>query len=132
MSDPGWITLRQAAALSGLSTKTLRRRIAAGGLPSRMGSHGRRPLLQVWEPALGLDPDNLGHSPDNPVQLPVPIVDIDPLVQALRHLEETHWQERRTVIEMLHEQRQELDALRAELTRAREEKPRPWWKRWRG
>ena len=126
-----WLTLREAAALCGLSTKTLERRITDGTLTARMVHHGKRPVRQVWRPSLDVyanlpqpqTPTSTPHgqiaptNPNSPMQLTQPILD------TLRQEHADTRTELRALQEELAATRAALACLSAQLAAP------PWWLR---
>lgn len=114
-----WLTLRQAAARTGLSVRTLERRIRAGALQSRMAMHGQRPQREVWSADLPQPPTPPPHaSLTTPTTGPT-------LAEAWAQLGDV-------VTERV---KAELSTLRAQVERQNElleklAEKRPWWK-WR-
>lgn len=131
------VSVTEAAALLGVSTKTIERRIKSKALTARRVS-GR------WLVSVEVS-DNETDSLDTPPPAPTLPAVVDPRLDALLALPEQVAALREevrglsekgqivvadrldSVLSYLQEQASELAALRAELERVR----RPWWKRWK-
>jgi excisionase family DNA binding protein len=131
MSDD-WLSVEQAARALGISTKTVRRKIASGELPSRKEPtpRGERWLVQLSgqiAPSTTLD---TGQN--------APVQSLLVLSQGFQALQEHNTglaQELARVQDERVDMSRQLGRLEAELAAARTEverlkKSRPWWQRW--
>lgn len=142
-TSDGWITLREAAQLAGVTKRTIERRVADGTLPSRMEVRGKQQIRLVWAEAL-LGDQVPAEEPIPPTETPtalVPIADMHRQVTAAVATLQSLGAEVRTVQEeqaalrhvieeqarLIAAQTAAVEALTSEL--AEERARRPWWAR---
>lgn len=118
--DLPWLSLTEAAAVSGLARETVRARARRGLIPSRKGNDGRV-VVQV-QPGAAPTPEQGMHA------------DIDELLAEVSELREAlarAMSERDAAKAVASAMADAKDELITELKLMLAEARRPWWRRWR-